>query len=319
MIIKTSIGNYRWHEDWAKIPESDTGKANGRTHAMTVTQSGDVIVFHQANPAVVTYDADGNFKSAWGDFQGAHGLTRIIEDGTEYLWLADQDSQQVVKTTLTGDIVLELPLPKHELYDSGEKKYIPTWAVQNPENGEIWVGDGYGAYLVHQYSASGDYLRSLDGNEGAGRFREPHGLEFTYGKEGLELWITDRSNHRMVVYKPDGTFLRSGTTTHSPCMYHFLDDYVLIPELFTGVKVLNKHTFEVLAEFGANPDVNPHADPNEWWPPRAPEGWPNLAGTDHIQEGLFNSPHGATFAPNGDIYVAEWIIGGRITKLERLD
>ncbi len=42
-----------------------------------------------------------------------------------------------------------------------------------------------------------------------------------------------------------------------------------------------------------------------------------LAGTNHIRPGIFNSPHGACFAPNGDIYTVEWIIGGRITKLEK--
>jgi hypothetical protein len=37
-----------------------------------------------------------------------------------------------------------------------------------------------------------------------------------------------------------------------------------------------------------------------------------------IGRGDFNSPHAACFAPNGDIYVVEWVLGGRITRLEKM-
>jgi putative N-acetylmannosamine-6-phosphate epimerase len=47
------------------------------------------------------------------------------------------------------------------------------------------------------------------------------------------------------------------------------------------------------------------------------EGWPNL--DDHlIEEGKFNSPHGSVADSHGNIYVVEWIIGGRITKLQKV-
>lgn len=32
----------------------------------------------------------------------------------------------------------------------------------------------------------------------------------------------------------------------------------------------------------------------------------------------FNSPHGAAADASGNLYVVEWITGGRITKLEKL-
>jgi hypothetical protein len=34
-----------------------------------------------------------------------------------------------------------------------------------------------------------------------------------------------------------------------------------------------------------------------------------------IDAGKFNSPHGVAADTQGNIYVTEWIIGGRITKL----
>ncbi|MBO04126.1 MAG: hypothetical protein CL731_03805 [Chloroflexi bacterium] len=37
--------------------------------------------------------------------------------------------------------------------------------------------------------------------------------------------------------------------------------------------------------------------------------------TSRLVEGLFNSPHGVTSDNDGNIYVTEWFIGGRYTKL----
>ena len=46
----------------------------------------------------------------------------------------------------------------------------------------------------------------------------------------------------------------------------------------------------------------------------------NLRGQpDKWLPGQFVHPHDACFAPNGDIFVAEWVGTGRITKLERVN
>jgi len=52
------------------------------------------------------------------------------------------------------------------------------------------------------------------------------------------------------------------------------------------------------------------------------DGWPNAKDrsgdtmrTTHLEPGRFNSPHGVAVDGEGNIYVAEWLIGGRITKL----
>jgi hypothetical protein len=40
---------------------------------------------------------------------------------------------------------------------------------------------------------------------------------------------------------------------------------------------------------------------------------------DQWLPGQFVHPHDACFGPNGDIFVAEWVATGRITKLERVN
>ncbi len=300
---------YEWKDNWARIPDTESGRKNGRTHGVCVTQAGQVIVFHQAQNGLLTFDPDGTLVSAVGGdrWLGAHGLTKIVENGVEYLWLADQNSKEVAKVTLTGETVMTIDRPPHPAY-AENGKYTPTWAAQNPDNGDIWVADGYGSSLVHRHNARGEYLETLDGTEGAGRFACPHGINFNHGVAGLELWITDRGNRRVVVYGPEGKFLRQTIETHSPCCFDFLGDLVVIPELYTGVKVFEVDSLTLVTEIGASDVVKIDA---------TPEGWPNLAGTPLVKPGAFNSPHGACFAPNGDIYCVEWIIGGRITRLQR--
>ncbi len=46
-------------------------------------------------------------------------------------------------------------------------------------------------------------------------------------------------------------------------------------------------------------------------------GWPNLPASQ-IFPGKFNSPHAAAVDATGNIYVVEWILGGRIIKLLKI-
>jgi hypothetical protein len=45
----------------------------------------------------------------------------------------------------------------------------------------------------------------------------------------------------------------------------------------------------------------------------------NLRGLpSEWKDGEFVHPHDACFTPSGDIFVAEWVSTGRVTKLERM-
>ena len=301
MRIGSGDYQYDWIDDWARIPATAGGKANGRTHGVVVSDTGLIYVFNQADPAVLAFDPTGSLKDRWGDrFSGAHGMTLVVEGEDEYLWLTDQTSHEVVKTTLDGETVQSIQRPGNLAADA---KYVPTWVAVNPANGDIWVADGYGSSLVHRYNKAGDYQSTLTGEEGAGRFKCPHGIMFD---EAGELWIADRGNHRLTVYSGEGKYLRSSdTVTHSPCGFAFRDGVAYIPELGAGVKLVDRD-FNLLANLGDNQPVT------------KVEGWPNLAGTSHVKPGHFNSPHGIAVDEDGNIYVVEWIIGGRITKLQRV-
>ena len=172
MTLAIESNEYRWIENWITIPESPLGKTFGRTHGVAVLKNGEIVIFHQADPGVLLYSPGGVLLKKWGCFPGAHGLTVVEEEGRELLWLVDEQTKSVVKTTLDGEVLMSLPRPPHANYASGN--YVPTWVAVAEErfggNGDIWVADGYGSYLVHRFDQGGADEIARDGSEGAGRF-----------------------------------------------------------------------------------------------------------------------------------------------------
>jgi len=310
MRIGTGEHTYEWIENWARIPATASGKANGRTHGAAVTAAGHVIVFNQANPAVLTFDPAGQLIGSWGDrFDGAHGLTLVREGDAEYLWLTDQNSSEVVKTTLEGKTVRKLERPPIDAYKEGG--FVPTWVAVNEErcggNGDVWVTDGYGKSLVHRYDKTGQYQQTISGREGnAGAFACPHGIFFDFRKGYPELYIADRSNRRIQVYDAQGRWKRAFAADflNSPCCFASCGENLYVPELYSKLAILDGN--DRLVTFLGQDEASY----------RTP-GWPNLASTPRVRPGYFNSPHGIAVAPNGDIYIVEWIVGGRITKLAK--
>ncbi|MBC8103489.1 MAG: hypothetical protein H7Z41_13000 [Cytophagales bacterium] len=317
MIISDGTHHYEWIEPWASTPDTPPSRENGRTHGVAESKTGEVYVFHQSTPAVLVFDSQGGLIRTFGDeYPRAHGL-RLVEatDGTEYLWLTDEVSGRVAKVTLRGETVQTIEKPDLPIY-AGGGKYSPTWAEENPANGDIWVADGYGSSLVHRHDKSGSYLSSLDGTEGAaGKFSCPHSIFFdTRGGKEPELYITDRANRRIQVYDGSGTFKRAFGAEFliHPCDFAVHGEFLYIPELFGRLAVLDGAD-HLVGYLGENRPISEAGA--KGWPGGERGGWPNLPA-DQILKGQFNSPHGVGTGADGSIYVVEWIApGGRIVKL----
>ena len=309
MIIGSEIYQYEWIEDWVKIPNTPSGELNGRTHGVVITMENNIVIFNQANPAILIFDAEGILVNSWGeDFSGAHGLTLVKSNGEEFLWLTDEFSTEVIKTNLEGKVVQSIQKPEINFY--GEGKYSPTWVsefeIEKNGNGDIWVADGYGSSLVHRYNNKGIYLQTLNGEEGAGRFDCPHSLFIDYRKNEPELYIADRGNKRFQVYDLEGHFKRvfGKDILGCPCGGVVKDGLLYVPELCARLTVLDEDD-KLVCYLGQN-----EATCNI-------PSWPNHP-KELIQECKFNSPHHLAVDKNQNIYVVEWIIGGRITKLKRI-
>ncbi|HZE09545.1 MAG TPA: hypothetical protein VE110_12390, partial [Gemmatimonadaceae bacterium] len=275
-----------------------------------VTGDGSVVVFHVGNPAVLVYDQTGSLINSWGDrFPGAHGLTLVQEGDAEYLWLTDYVTGEVVKTTLQGETVLSLPFPDLKGYN--DPKYAPTWVTVFEEraggNGDIWVADGYGAAYVHRYDRNGNYRNSINGTAGAGKFRHPHGIVVDTRKREPELYVADRMNRRVQVFDMEGAFKRVLSTVRHTSACAFIPDgeFTLIPEApyRSRITVLDPND-DIVCTLGENDAVCGHA------------GFPN--DRKLMERGRFVAPHSVASDAKGNLYVVEWVTGGRITKLARV-
>ncbi len=310
MTIGENDFKYEWIENWAKIPDTSSGKENGRTHSVVVLRNGNIVVFNQADPAILIFNQEGKLISSWGDrFGGAHGLTLTEENNEEFLWLTDQFSGEVIKTTPDGKTKLSIRKPRINIYNEGE--YSPTWVAVFEErfggNGDIWVTDGYGSNLIHRYSKEGIYLKTISGEEGdAGLFKCPHALFIDTRKSEPELYIADRGNKRFQVYDLEGNYKRSfgSDFLNSPCGGVVKDNLLYVPELYARLAILDEND-NLITYLGSNDETV-----------KTP-GWPNHP-KELIKEGKFNSPHYLDVDEEDNIYVVEWIIGGRITKLKRV-
>lgn len=304
MLLGDDNHEYAWIDDWAELPTPERGADNGRTHGVAVTSDDRVIVFRQADPSVLVYEPDGELVNSWGHEQlGAHGLTIVGDDGDERLWLVDQDTAAIEQRTLDGERLDSLAQPPHPAYEEGS--FVPTWVATAGEGADVWVADGYGESLVHRYAADGSYRETIDGTAGAGRFDCPHAVYIDERGDARRLVVADRGNERLQVYDEDGSYRRTAgaDALTSPCTVDAHDGDLVVPELYARVTILDEQD-HVVTHLGANEAVVDH------------DAWPNVPD-EAIEPGRFNSPHDAAFDSAGNLYVVEWIVGGRITKLER--
>ena len=334
MLIGSDENSYEWTENYPRVPDSQSAREGWSHHGIVVTEAGDIISGHQDDPIIQVFDRNGEFKRSFAsDVTETHGITLVKEGATEYLWIADNGRKrrantgyeypsmglvtgQVIKKTLDGRTVMRLERPDLPVYRDGD--YMPTWVAVNEErhggNGDVWVADGYGQNHVHRFTKDGEYIGSINGEEGeVGAFNCPHAIFIDSRKAEPELYVTDRSNGRVQVYDTEGAFKRGFGSDFltSPSGFAAHGDRMIIAELRARLTIvdIDDGLVTYLGDNSAVAEV---------------EGWPNNANekgeiipTSLLEPGKFNSPHGMTVDKEGNVYVAEWLIGGRFTKLAR--
>lgn len=327
MRIGSGRHTYEWIDSWAQLPDSPQRRAGWAHHGMATTSTGQVVTFHPGEPRILVFEPDGTLvRSVEVEVANAHGLCLVNEEGRDLLWLADNGAAgpaQVIKVDLNGRTLERLERPDLPCYREG--RYAPTAVAVHEArfggNGDVWVADGYGQSIIHRYDAQGHYLSSITGEEGAaGLFRTPHGLFVDRRKEEPELYIADRANRRIQVYDLEGRYKRSfgADVLSSPSAFAAdpASGSLIVAELRARLAVLDPDD-RLVGYLGENEAVC------------ALPGWPNMKDemgqtvrTTRLEPGRFNSPHGIAADAAGNLYVTEWLIGGRYTKLaccERAD
>jgi hypothetical protein len=341
---------YEFTTDWADLSAVPGAATSWAHHGLVITGGGELVGFHAGQ--LVAFDGQGRVRRVVrpGLTEG-HGITLVREGDEEYLWITDPgfvhecgdgngddawaplfgkgvhvDSREprVVKMTLSGEIRAELPTPPMDATSGPGMMgtYCPCGSAIDEErfggSGDIWVADGYGSSLVHRFDKHGHHLSALTGSEGAGRFVCPHAVFINRRPhKSPELYIADRENKRVQVYDLGGRYLRTigESFLNSPSGFARWGDDLVIAELYSRLAVLDADD-SLIGYIGDDPSEGDGGG----WPARP--GWPNALTDDgHVQahhltrRDRFNSPHSVTVDSDGNLYVSEWMIGGRYTKI----
>ena len=335
MIIGGGDNRYEWVDGWGKVPDSQSAREGWAHHGMVVTGDNRIIAFHQGDPTVLIFNTAGDLTETWdAPVREAHQMALEVDGDNEYLWIADPGRKstkangayepiigerggQVIKTTLDGDLLLQITQPNHDAYNDGT--FAPT-SMTILDNGDVWVSDGYGESYIHRHTSAGEYLGSIGGDEcDAGRFDCPHGVWIDRRKSEPELYIADRANRRVQVCDTGGNYRRvfGSDVLTSPSNFAEVGDQMIVGELRARLAV-----FDIDDNFVCYIGENESIARVERNSPEDVPGWPNNLDADGnvirsqiLEPGEFNSPHGLAADSDGSLYVGEWLVGGRYTKL----
>ncbi|MFO0916061.1 MAG: peptidase [Pirellulales bacterium] len=315
---------YRVHHNWAQLPSQFTWQT---THNVAVDSEGLVYVIHEGqaelkdHPSIFVFDRDGRYVRSFGkQFQGGgHGIEVRREGNTEYLYVcAYQQVKSFAKLSLKGETVWQKYAPlESQLYPDEEAKnpqkiwgrdrFMPTNFAFLPDGGFL-LADGYGSFYIHRYDAQANWVSCFGGpGEGQGKFDTPHGIWINEapGAEAT-IVITDRAHHTLQTFSMEGKYLQTVSGFGLPANVSTFESLLLVPELLGRVSLLDRQ-LKTVATLGD--DAQRIKDDSQHAIRQHPEQW---------QAGKFVHPHDACFDQQGNIYVAEWVATGRVTKLERI-
>jgi hypothetical protein len=290
---------------WGLLPDGQS--ALGPTHgSVVIDRLGNI--YTSAQKGVVVFSPQGRvIQSFLGDkYAQIHDMKIREEDGKEYIYGARNANAEGIKFhAQTGEIVLKLPYPAESGLDL--KVFNPT-AIAVAPNGDIFLSDGYGSDHIFKFDKSGKYLMHF-GSQGdeLKQFHTAHGMVLDTRYDPPRLLICDR-NHgpkgRLLHYDLDGNFIAEVVTgLGMPTAASIQGDYVAVPDLHGKVWILDKEN-TICAVLGYNADpatkVNFNVPQEKWI------------------EGVFNGTHGSYWDKDGNLYVQDWNVSGRIMKLVRI-
>ena len=328
LVIGSGTHRYEVLHNWAQLPDKYNWQT---THNVAMDGHGLLYVIHEGrenlkdHPSIFVFDRKGELVRAFGSqFQGGgHGLEVRHEGREEFLYVTGyQQLKNFAKLTLTGEVVWEKRAPMASgLYpvneDTAPKKrwgrdaFMPTNFAFLPDGG-FFLADGYGSFRIHRYDHNANWLSMFgEPGTGPGQFNTPHGL-WIDDRPGRppSLVVADRANKRLQWFTFEGRHLKTLDGFILPANVDSRKGVLLVPDLSARITLLDQDD-NVITHLGEDPAWREQVLKDSMKLRSSPtgEGW---------VPGKFLHPHDACFGPNGDIYVAEWVNTGRITKLRRL-
>lgn len=279
----------------------------GPTHGSIVIDTAGNI-YTSAVKGVVVFSPDGKvIRTFLGEeYSDIHDMEIREEGGVDYIYGARNNAREGIKFQASdGKMVLKLGFPRASGLDG--EKFNPT-AITVAQNGDIFLADGYASDKIFKFDRTGKYLSHF-GTKGNGlkEFNTAHGMALDTRYEPARLLICDRNHKpkgRLLHYSLDGEFIAEVVTgLGMPTSVSVQGDFVSVPDLHGRLVILDKSN-TIMAVIGHNPD--------------AQKGMSfEIEQKDWI-EGVFSGTHGSYWDKDGNLYVQDWNVSGRIMKLLRV-
>jgi hypothetical protein len=313
--------SYTEEKDWVRLAEVNARPMN--QHGDIAVASNGEIYVSTMDPAagIQVFSPEGkllrNVPNAPNDF---HGFVIRKDDTGEFIYGPRLSGETIVKLTLDGKLVLEIPasaIPdqfKNKVQPNTKKgpdgniaknpvegnSFLRMTGIDVAPNGDIYVTDGYASDYVHRFDRTGKYLASFGGKKEPYSFKTLHKIAIDTRFTPARIIGLDRANLRVVHMSLDGEFLGVvATDLLLPSAVSIQGDYAVIGELKGRVTILDKEG-KVVAHLGANDKTD--------------EIGTNRTDAAKWRHGILNAAHGVTFDAKGNVYASEWTTTGRVHK-----
>jgi hypothetical protein len=213
--------------DYPNLPE---GMNFGEVPGVAVNSQGHLFVFSRSNSAtgpafgaaaaqLFEFDQNGNYVReigkglyAWSE---AHSV-RIDKDNN--IWAIDKGSNMIIKFNPQGRVVWVFGRRQEAADGAGplghpdpplppeDGLFRQPTDVAWDSQGNIYITDGYVNSRVAKIDKNGDWVKSWGSKgTGPGQFNLPHSIAIDLQDN---IYVGDRSNHRIQIFDTDGNFKR---------------------------------------------------------------------------------------------------------------
>ena len=306
------------------------GWVNGQVGGVCVDSHDHVAIVDRRNiteeetetsvptPPIMVFNLEGDLINSFGNPDLVpRGIHSCFFDTEDNVWVAGNQDSIVQKYSHAGEMLMQIGTKgsfdtadgtrQGEALNSGKERLNrPSAIAVDPDNGDIFISDGYGNRRIVVFDKNGNFLRQWG--------RQATETEIAAGTPGTfanavhciamnnsgEIYVCDRYGDRIQVFNKMGGYLRSihiGEKTHSRGTAWFVafspdveQEYLyVINGGWEKVEILDRASGTSLATFGR---------------------------PGH-QIGHFTHAHTVAVDSTGGIYIAETSTGRRVQRFTR--
>ena len=299
--VATGSGDHTYRNVpwWGTTENQGVGSTNG---GVALDKAGKIYFSTDTPNGILIYSAEGKQLGKVGP-SNIHDLFIREESGKEYIWASHTAGKRLVKMTLDGKEVFQIPNEK-----TGEVKggWRGVTAADIAPDGSIFIALGYGSNFIHKFDEEGKLIKTFAGRgRGEGQCNTAHGMALDHRFNPPRILVADRENGRLTHWDLDGKWIGVvADGLRRPTDLAFRGDVVAVTELAGGVKILDK-AGKVIALLGENPDPKQRGQ--------------NGVAPSQARPAHFTAPHGLAYDRSGNLYVQDWNRFGRISKLVKVE